>query len=150
MEAIDMEQLSTSASRRRERGVTLIELMVVVVVVGILVAIGYPSYQRQVEQSRRADAKTILLTAAQQLERCFTRFHAYNAGGCVVATDIADGGMLSVDEWYLITDSNPGATTYTLVATPQDAQASDTRCGALSLTHTGVRAADGTVPDRCW
>ena len=145
-----MERLSTEVLRRHARGMTLVELMVTVVIVGILVAIGYPSYQRQVEQSRRADGKTTLLTAAQQLERCFTRFHSYTAGGCDVATDIADGGMPSLDGWYLITDGNPGAATYTLVATPQDGQALDTRCGALSLTHTGARAADGTVPDRCW
>ena len=145
-----MERLSTEVLRRHARGMTLVELMVTVVIVGILVAIGYPSYQRQVEQSRRADGKTMLLTAAQQLERCFTRFHSYTAGGCDVATDIADGGMPSLDGWYLITDGNPGAATYTLVATPQDGQALDTRCGALSLTHTGARAADGTVPDRCW
>ena len=145
-----MERLSTMVSRRRAHGMTLIELMIVVVVVGILVAIGYPSYQRQVEQSRRADGKTMLLTAAQQLERCFTRFHSYTAGGCAVAADIADGGMPSLDGWYLITDTNPGATTYTLVATPQAGQASDTRCANLSLTHTGARAASGSAPASCW
>jgi type IV pilus assembly protein PilE len=128
---------------------TLIELMVVVVVVGVLVAIAYPSYQRQVEQTRRGDGKSMLLTAAQQLERCFTRFHSYTDLGCVVATDIADG-MPSQDGWYLITDTAATATTYTLLATPQGGQASDTRCGALSLTHTGARDATGTAPDRCW
>jgi len=145
-----MKRFDTSASQRLARGMTLIELMVVVVVVGILVAIAYPGYQRQMEQTRRGDGKSTLLTAAQQLERCFTRFHSYTDVGCTVAADIADAGMPSQDGWYLITDTAATATTYTLVATPQGGQASDTRCGALSLTHTGARDATGTTPDRCW
>lgn len=146
-----MQRLSTLGSRRRARGVTLIELMVVVVIIGILVAIGYPSYQRQVEQSRRADGKTTLLTAAQQLERCFTRYHVYDHADCNVATDIADGGLPSADQWYLITDDGAGAWgRYRLVATPQGGQASDTRCAALRLTDRGVRDATGTSTDRCW
>lgn len=132
------------------RGVTLIELMVVMIVVGILVAIAYPGYQSQIQQTRRADAKTTLLNAAQQLERCFTRFHSYTAGGCTVAADIADDGLISTDGWYLITDDNSSATTYRLVATPQGGQTADTRCADLRLTHTGARDATGTAPGRCW
>jgi type IV pilus assembly protein PilE len=135
----------------RQRGVTLIELMVVMVVVGILVAIAYPAYQSQIQQTRRADAKSALLNAAQQLERCFTRYHSYNDAGCTVATSIAGGTMLSSDQWYLITDDGAGAWgQYRLVATPQGAQADDTRCANLRLTDRGVRDATGTVPNRCW
>jgi type IV pilus assembly protein PilE len=135
----------------RERGMTLIELMIVMVVVGILVAIAYPSYQSQVQQTRRADGKSALLTAAQELERCFTRFNSYNDAGCTVAADIADGGMPSRDGWYVVTNtSGTPATTYTLVATPQNGQADDTKCANLTLTQSGLRGATGTSTARCW
>jgi type IV pilus assembly protein PilE len=134
----------------RQRGVTLIELMVVMVVVGILVAIAYPAYTSQIQKTRRADAKSTLMTAAQQLERCFTRYHSYTDAGCTVAADIADGGMPTPEGWYLITDDNASATTYRLVATPQGGQADDTACANLRVTHTGLRDATGTAPARCW
>ena len=137
-------------SVRRMRGMTLIELMIVVVIVGILAAIAYPSYERQVQQTRRADGKAALLEAAQQLERCFTRFNSYTHGDCAIDTDIADGGRPSPDEWYVITNTNRGASTFTLVATPQNAQTADTRCTTLVLTHTGARSATGSTPDQCW
>ncbi len=42
--------------RRRQRGVTLIELLVAVVIVGILGMIAYPSYTSHLVKSRRAQA----------------------------------------------------------------------------------------------
>ena len=40
----------------RQRGFTLIEIMIVVAIVAIIASIAYPSYQAQVLQTRRADA----------------------------------------------------------------------------------------------
>ena len=40
--------------RMRQRGFTLIELVIVLLVISILVALGYPSYREQIRKSRRA------------------------------------------------------------------------------------------------
>ena len=65
--------IERSASMERfQKGVTLMELLIVVVIVGILAAIAYPSYRAQVMRSHRSDAKIALERAAQTLERCFT------------------------------------------------------------------------------
>jgi type IV pilus assembly protein PilE len=131
------------------RGMTLIELMVVVVIIGILVAIAYPGYQSQIQKTRRSDGKSVLLDTAQRLERCFTRYNSYADPGCEIA-DSLDGGVTSTEGWYVVTDDDPSATTFTLVATPQGAQTDDTICANLTLTHRGERDATGTDPTSCW
>ena len=125
----------------KTRGFTLIELMIVVAVVAILAAVAIPSYQNQVQKSRRADAHSALMNAAQAMERCFTRTNTYN--GCVIPGASQDG-------FYGLALAGVTATTYTIRAVPQGAQSGDP-CGTFTLDHLGVR---DTVPvnttDRCW
>jgi type IV pilus assembly protein PilE len=60
-------------------GVTLIELMVVVVVIGILAGIVYPSYRNYAQKSRRSDAQILLLQAAAKQEKFFSDCATYAA-----------------------------------------------------------------------
>lgn len=125
-------------------GVTLLELMIVVVVIGILAAIAYPSFQEQVRKSRRADGKAALMETAQVLERCYTRFASYGAGACDAQVDLPRD---SDEEQYRITGVR-NAATFILTATPQGDQANDS-CGALTLDEAGLQGAAGD-PDECW
>ena len=144
-----MNVMQRSNRARKMRGVTLIELMIVVVVIGILVAIAYPGYQGQIQRTRRADGKATMLETAQRLERCFTRYNSYADAGCDIAASLM-GGITTPEGWYVITDSYAGPSTFTLVATPQGAQVNDANCGALSLTHRSERNAAGPEGPACW
>ena len=54
------------------RGFTLIEAMIVVALIGIIVALGYPSYRDQVIKSRRSDGMAALLELADRMERHYS------------------------------------------------------------------------------
>ncbi len=62
---------------RRQRGFTLIELMVVVAIAAIIAAIATPNYLKSVRKSRRAEAKAALQELAQQQEAYYARNGRY-------------------------------------------------------------------------
>jgi type IV pilus assembly protein PilE len=133
----------------RQRGITLVELMITVAIVGILAAIAYPSYRSQVIRTTRTEGKTALEQRALQMEKCFTRYMVYNSANCAAAQPAAD--RVTSDGHYRIAISRPGATTFTLTATPQGAQATDAECANLTIDETGRRGTTGTeTPERCW
>ncbi|MDD2761648.1 MAG: type IV pilin protein, partial [Methylomonas sp.] len=63
--------------KKNVRAFTLIELMIVVAVVGILAAIGYPSYTEYVTRAKRADGKAVLLQVQLAQEKWRTNHTTY-------------------------------------------------------------------------
>ena len=122
------------------------ELLIVVVVVGILSAIAIPSYRNYVMRAHRAEAKTAVLAMAGQLERCFTRFNAYDDALCTV--DITN---FPTEEGNYLLNADVDATTFTITAAPQGAQAGD-KCGSFTLDSSNRKdTVGGTQPAAdCW
>ncbi|SEA47843.1 type IV pilin protein [Microbulbifer marinus] len=145
----------------KQRGFTLIELMIVVAIVAILAAVAWPSYQNQVRSTNRADAQGALLGLAQAMERHFTENGTY-AGA---AAGGADDGVPAIfptqspldgsnKTYNLSIDVNDGGDAYILLATPFGAQAGD---GLLRLSSSGEKAWDrgndgafADPGDLCW
>lgn len=81
---------------RKDKGFTLIELMIAVVIVGILASIAYPSYIRQVQQSRQADAQGQVMEFASAMEAYRAKNFSY------AGASLADlGPSLSANEYYV-------------------------------------------------
>lgn len=129
---------------KKQRGFSLIELMIVVVIISILATIAVPSYQETVRESRRSDAQWALTAFASAMERHFTLNNTYedaakdgNTGvPTIFATEAPLGGA---DKFYDLTIQAAQATAYTLRATPKNAQAGD---GLMELTSTGIQRWD--------
>lgn len=123
-------------------GMTLVELMVVVAIVGILAAIAYPSYRQQIIRTHRSEAKAALLDTQQRLEKCYTRLHTYS--GCGIAD------YTTTSNRYSIQVSSLGQT-FTVTAAPRGSQATDADCGTLSIDQRGRRGKTGTATvETCW
>jgi type IV pilus assembly protein PilE len=140
---------------RRERGFTLIELMIVMAIVAILSSIAYPAYKESVARSRRADAKAVLLETAQWLERQYTVSQSYakmGDGATIGDVPYTEAPRTGSNKAYTISFAASSATGYTLQAVPKNAMASD-KCGTFKLTQTGAKSlgndAIANVND-CW
>lgn len=148
-----------TSKTKNQRGVTLIELMIVVVIVAVLSSIAYPSYTRYVVNSKRTAATSALLQIADRQQQFYMDNKTYtndltNLGYGANPHVVADDGRTTVagdsDAVYTIALSNVAATTYTITATPLHAQlARDTKCGNLTLDQTGSRGSS-TGDDGCW
>ena len=151
--------MTAMTAAREQRGFNLIELMVVVAIIGILAAIAYPSYLRQLQDTRRVDCTGALVGLGNAMERYYSINGSYlgaaaagaNTGAPAVfaASCPIDGGAAT----YNITIQAAAASTYMLNAAPTGAQTGD-KCGTLSFSNTGVKgvvgANTGVTWEQCW
>lgn len=129
----------------KQRGFSLIELMVVVVIVSVIAAIAIPSYKKYVVDTRRTEAQSALLAFANAMER-----HKLRTGTYLDVASTNTLGSPTIFPTQAPLNGTPKvydlrvtftATEYTLFAIPiaGDLQDGD---GKLRLTHTGQRAWD--------
>lgn len=128
---------------KRTRGFTLIEVMIVVAILGIIAAIAYPSYQRHVQQSYRAQAQADLLEIAQFMERRYGLNNTYENIALPFDESPRDGG---VTRYNISFSDGPDADGFELQAVRTGPQ-SDDRCGTLTIDNRNVR---GAAADDCW
>lgn len=108
----------------RNKGFTLIELMVTLAIIGILALIAIPGFSEQVAKSRRAEAMRGLSDLQLRQERWRASNTSYGT--------YANLGSPTVSN-YTLSVSGVSATGYTLTATRAGAQLGD-RCGDFVLT----------------
>ncbi len=135
------------------RGFTLIEIMMVVVIVAVLLMIALPGYQDSMKKSRRADGMRDLMELASRQERFYAQNSRYSED-IVTANGLNFLRAISEEGHYELAatacDDGTILTCYKLTATPAGIQAEDTACGTLSVNSKGEREASGHQKEKCW
>lgn len=153
-------------------GFTLVELMITLAILAIIMTIGYPLYQTQMEKARRTDARSGLSKLAMAQERYFGMFGRYatkvdqlNFGpdekqdGAhdiffyrAALADIDYNGDGNPDHYTIgmvATD-----TTFQFTATATGSQTDDEDCRSFTINQLGVKGArdsnDIDRTQRCW
>jgi len=143
------------------RGVTLIELVIVIAIIGILAAIAVPSYERYVLRSHRVQATAALLATAAAQEKFYLGCNTYtdNLVELPTVADCADRGLGFPDGdggtagaqteggWYTITIDEADADEFLITATAIGRQTKDTQCLEFTLDQTGTKTA---TSEDCW
>ena len=123
---------------KRTRGITLLELLVTMVVIGVLASLAWPSYQSWMTKGRRSEAIGHLLSAQLKQEALRVTSGAYSTDFSQLGGDLTDH--------YTYSTSVSGST-YTLTAQPKSTspQRFDTGCTSLTINQS-----DTKTPDTCW
>ena len=141
---------------KAEKGFTLIEVLIVVMIIGLLAAIAGPSYLQNVRKGRRADVRTVLAQDAQFMERSMTENSRYDitpSGPTTLPLLVSPNGASAANVDYDVALTVLTPLTYTITATRKvgGKMASD-ECGDYTLTHTGARGLvnNTATVDECW
>lgn len=148
--------------KHSEKGFTLTELLIVVLIVSILVGVAVPGYRDFVQRSGRTDATTALMKLAASQEKFYLQngIYASNAEiSLVPPAGLGFNASKSEHGYYTLSlapDAAGLAVGYTASAAIVGGgkQADDTDCASFSIDQNGRRGANGgyvaTVIEECW
>jgi type IV pilus assembly protein PilE len=126
-------------------GFVLLEILVVTAIIGLLLTLMLPSYQKHVLQSYRLEATAELLKLANQQQLLFAEQGRYTE-------DLAELGYpqtsyLTESGHYLISAelTDDGFRLFAVVA---GAQQADIDCQQFQLAHTGIKTSEPQAD--CW
>lgn len=126
------------------RGVTLLELMIVVVILGILTAIAYPSYRQFIERAKRTEARALLLRIAVDQERFYLQNNTF---GTMTQLQY-DEPQITDSDAYSVTITANSASNFSATATYQLGGEEAGKCLTFTIDGRGTKT---SLPDTdCW
>lgn len=149
---------------RPHRGLTLIEIMVAVAVLGVLAALTLPSFIDSIRKGRRSEAVAALAQVQQSQERWRANRATYTANLADLSVGL-DAENRTASGYYVISledDADGNRYTATATAVSGTSQANDTHCTVMRVRLVGgnlqyggcagcsVPEAALNDPNRCW
>lgn len=132
----------------RHCGVTLIELLIVLVIIAILASVVYPSYQRYVLKTYRAEAVQVLLQAANLQEGLLADEGRYTAD--INRLGLAADGLSASGRYQLRVSLSASGRAYYLTLQALGPQRADSNCLVFTFNHLGQRNASHPDSLTCW
>ncbi len=130
------------------RGVTLLELMIVVVIIGILTAIAYPSYRQYAAKAKRNEAKAALLQIATLQERFYLQNNTYTENMTNLGFSTPSDHYTSSGSYRVNVDPGADANTFSATATYLNSDEELGKCGTFTIDGAGTK---GSAPHGdCW
>lgn len=133
---------------KKNKGFTLVELLIVMAILALIVAYALPSYRNHVAKSKRVEAQNKLLETAGMLEKYYANNNTY-------PTSLRTGGARPLNlqnsflQWedYQVVASWGAGGGWTLRAVARGSQATyDTSCGTITLNNLGAKGPS----KECW
>jgi len=150
-------------NNKKAKGLTLIELLTTVAVVGILAGLAIPAYDQYTRKTTRSAAKTTLERVNGLMESFYINNKSYTADLTNLGfansplnvdktgEEVAAG---SADAVYQVSITSPAVACaqcqYELTATALNGQVNDTDCVNLTLNSLGQKGASGPKGIKCW
>lgn len=128
-------------------GMTLIELLIAVVIVGIISAVAYPSYTNHVIKSHRtvalSDISRIQLALETSYDGGYDWSHILSGGNCAICDSESDRFTFSI--------VSSATAAYTITATAKSDRGQDgDRCFPAGVNTITLTSANIESPNACW
>ena len=129
----------------RLRGITLLELMIVTIIIGILAAAAYPDYREFTARAVRSEAKAKLLEVATNQERFYLHANRYGS-----LTELGYAvPLLTESGAYTVSIPIRDADNFTALASYNRSDIEFDRCASFSLDGRGHKSSTGSIRN-CW
>jgi len=132
--------------RTRMRGITLIELMIVVVVVSILAAIAYPNYQEFVARAKRNEARAALLRLATNQERFYLNNNTFTAD--MTQIGFSSSPFTTETGYYVVTVTSATPNNFSATAEYQRGGSEANKCLTFTIDGRGQKTSKPELD--CW
>lgn len=148
-----MKHVSLSRMKRAaERGFTLMEIMITVIIIGILAAVAIPTYQEYVRQGQRSEGAAYAMQLATAQERFFTMRNTYTTTATDLSMNDFSGASASMSSWtYAITAGTTGDIATSFMVTGTNSHTDDAKCTEIAIDQTGSKTYTGSGSSKdCW
>lgn len=129
------------------RGITLIELMIVVVIIGFMAVIAYPNYREFAARAKRNEAKAALLQIATNQERFYLQNNTYTCD--MTRLGFSGAGPIQSDSGtYTVDVTACDANNFTAQAVYNEADSEAGKCGTFQINGRNVKTSAPNAD--CW
>ena len=158
--AINVTQVETRSDRpgilpfgrisTAQDGFTLIEVMITVVIIGVLGAIAYPSYNSYILKGKRAECRAAIMQNMQRQERLYTQTNSYGTTTTGLLTFSGDSLAKSACSISSEQCTNTVALSACVRVRSTPNNYTDAEVNQIFLESNGTKSCTGTNTSKCW